>query len=297
MSDNEILISERVHYRQRELEKVLAEIENEIAGRNVSFRALITDEKGEVDPKKVDRMIDEMVNNLGNDIYGYSRVGETITEDEKEFYRCFLYCCMFGPGPRSAEEMIWGYFAIPETFLDIINVAKEGCLKLETEEELAYLRDGCGADGDVINCIGQFYFFRIMDMARSWLVNGIPEDPKNPDDYFTLEEADSLCVDLDLERSYYESYINGSKWENVKWFESVPDKKKLVEMYDDFKELYFKVDHMNIDETVQDMVDAYLLEKGIAPLSLGASYGLIDDTLKKSIIRLRRTIERARELS
>ncbi len=73
MSDNEIPISARAHYRQRELEKVLAEIENEIAGRNVSFRALITDEKGEVDPKKVDRMIDGMVNNLGNDIYGYSR--------------------------------------------------------------------------------------------------------------------------------------------------------------------------------------------------------------------------------
>ncbi|MCR5775726.1 MAG: hypothetical protein K6G42_11640 [Lachnospiraceae bacterium] len=297
-------------YRVEEAKQKLDDIMNDVNGRNTDLCSLICDKNGKPDNRKINMLIDEMVDTLGTRKWGKA------SEDEKEFYRCFLYCCIVGPSHESHLGEIEPDIIPARTLNDIIIVARSEHLKLVTKprlspEDIATVNHNCRTKYNVFKdkvdeltlalqmppCLGAKYGFEFMDPLLEY-------------NFFTMMEVVKDWVDLgrvykypdfnDLDEDEQPYWYEQSKWHecNKRWFASLPKKgKELVDKYEKFIVLYRKVDHMDMGKQVEDMVDEYLFSSGISPLSLGDEYGLIDDSLKRSGKIVHKSIMRARTLS
>ena len=107
-------------YRRKDMKKGLAEIEDEIAGRNESFRDKVT-EDGRLVNRKIDVFISEMLGSYK--AYREYEYKPPLNKSQEELYRTFLYCAIVGYSWRSSLDDYGGYY-IPENYTDIRKMAE-----------------------------------------------------------------------------------------------------------------------------------------------------------------------------
>ena len=144
MSDKSFFYLER---RKKDLNNRLSEIEDEIAGRNESFREKVT-EDGRLVNKKIDAFISEMLGSYkAYREYGFK---EPLNRSQEDLYRTFLYCAIVGYSWRSSLDDFGGYY-IPESYTDIRKMAEllqryPMKKRKDLKEWISYQEDGYDID-------------------------------------------------------------------------------------------------------------------------------------------------------
>ena len=64
-----------------------------------------------------------------------------------------------------------------------------------------------------------------------------------------------------------------------------------------FRKLFFAIDHTNLASDIETMVNIYLYENEISPLSFDFGYGLVDSQIRHAASQIRYEIRRKRALS
>lgn len=117
MRDKSIFFYERW---KNDMKNKLAGIEDEIAGRNESFREKVT-EDGRMVNKKIDAFILDMLGNYK--AYKEYKIKEPLNRSQEELYRTFLYCAIVGHSWKTSLDEFGGYY-IPGSYTDIKKMAE-----------------------------------------------------------------------------------------------------------------------------------------------------------------------------
>lgn len=94
-----------------------------------------------------------------------------------------------------------------------------------------------------------------------------------------------------LEESEYSSKCS------ERWVNQAGNPDTFIKNYVTFRRLYFDIEHPGFAEIVEKMIDIYLYEQEIAPISYGREYGIIDNEIRHTASRLRHEVRRRRALS
>lgn len=144
MRDKSFFFYER---RKNDMKNALAGIEDEIAGRNESFREKVT-EDGRLVNKKIDAFISDMLGNYK--AYREYKIQEPLNRSQEDLYRTFLYCAIVGYSWRSSLDDFGGYY-IPESYTDIKKMAEllqryPMKKRRDLKEWISYQEDGYDID-------------------------------------------------------------------------------------------------------------------------------------------------------
>ncbi len=300
---------ETLQYRKERLEHKAGQMERLLSGREKSLLPLLRDKSGRYSEKKTRALVEKLVQAL--DLYRQgrnAREGEkdrplsafpsALEEDERSFWRGFLYCLL-----RLAEDPPNWNFTCKGTFGDLLEMSGDILQYKEAERfylDTVYrgvydsliwlwLEQACEAftgekrEGRVtpeeIQAVEARYPNEIADAAKlAAIEEALKEDPRfeDPDaeplDAWELEE-------LEEEDARYRA-----------WLDNFPEKENFCREYLSWRRAYFDLRAWEwLEAHMQAMLEVYLCQDG-------SSSFLCDETYFSAYALLDRAVKQLREL-
>lgn len=272
-------------YRLREMYKKLYDMQDEIIGRNCSFSDMILDEDLSLNETKVLSLIKDMLESLER--YLELTGSDKLSKQEEKAYTAYLFLTFTGPGEGTSEYGC-GFEFIPSLrFKNIVSMLDDDFLNVSSEEALDKLLDNYqGEFGDFLGGYADSFVYRIYNFIEAMKKPYKPIDNEYKEGMF----SDDPHTDF-VQWQQYIYYVYPS-WSNFE--KRLPDYKSFLKYYNDYKHLIFEIDRNRFRINICDMVDIYLFEQGISPLSFGDEYGLIDNSMDRKVKHLQNEIKRVR---
>ncbi|MCR4945543.1 MAG: hypothetical protein K5929_01195 [Lachnospiraceae bacterium] len=362
----------RVKYRIYTLEQSMDNIRSAIFGHTISFRGYVTDAKGKLSEKKIQKFIEKML-----DAYPQK---DGLSAEKRRFIELFLYCAIVGPSCSTRyETIVFDYCVdISESFSDLIRAAKDPGLYINDPVKFA-------SDEEYDSLMPEYAYGFLSSLNMAW--HRLYE--KSPDDYYTAEQKEAAAAvyedmtgyDYETGRSLYEyeveesvdkadeagvlnaSSATSSSDEDVstasrirftdtdtdnepsvydeppvfdeqslyedmteeiydfpepdyesleaekqatieyfveKWSEylgNLPPNHRLGKKYKEFRDMFFVTEHSDLAQIIMEMAESFLISEDLSPLCMGNEYGIIANTLEKSVHTISNKVKAAEDLS
>lgn len=273
-----------LNFRKQELSRQLAELENIINGREKEFYSFVRKKFGKVTEQTLEAFADDMLDCLEHYTMVMKQGSAGLSEEDREYYACFLYCTIQGLLKIDDFSMLFPYVAAEsaETFANIVDVARS-LAETDSKKE-AFFLDEAKAGWNIKafrDCL-----FGYMDEDCS-CISG-----KDITETFPEEKVMELKCFL---RGEYEN--NGqpeknSVQKNVAWVKTLVNSEKFVEKYVCFRTLYSQRNVKKLQEDMEAMVDSYLYGQGLSAFSFGDDYGMFTYRLEQMQSVLRKEARR-----
>ena len=280
--------NDRRRYRLRELDRKIEVLRDEIIGRNRAIGEWILGDNGGLDEDKVQKLIDGMIASLK----GYlALTGDGgISEDEERAYRAYLYLALTGPGEDTTEYLCGFEYLPARNFGSLVRMTDDDFLLAGSEEKLNELLGNYqGEFGDFLDGLVSSMIYRAFRFCEAlWEPYPEPDGGGYREGYF----SDDSHTDF-VQWQYYVDKVYPA-WEQ--YAKRLPDAERFEREFSAYKHLIFRIDGERFQRNMADMTDIWLYEQGIAVLSFGDTYGLVDDSLERKIKQLSREMKKVRML-
>lgn len=306
------LTLETLEYRKKQLEWKAGQVERLLSGREKSLLPLLRDEKGNYSEEKTRALAEELIEAL--DLYRRFRrypmakkdkplsdLPPALEENERRFFRSFLYCLL-----RLAEDPP-ADLGCEGTFGDLLDMARDVMFYQEREVFCldTVFRKNFASDT-----------WRWMDCVREKVTGVSARDAATQEDIDLVEkfypkeasgalEEEQFQEELDEEMrrdpALAEEFSEAKEeWEieeekqeeqrRIQWLESFPDKEVFCREYESWKKDYFGLSvRYWLDEWMEEMLEVYLYREG-------RSSFLADDTYFSAYALLDRAVKQLRKL-
>ena len=302
------LTLETLEYRKEQLQRKAGQVERLLSGREKSLLPLLRDEKGNYSEEKCRTLAEELVESL--DLYrrfrsypmakkdkSLSDLPPALEENERRFFRSFLYCLLrLSEDPPAA-------LGCEGTFGDLLDMARD--VMVYQEREVFYL--------DTVfrkNFAGDTWWW--MDCIREKVTGVSARDAASQEDIDSVEklypkeatgalEEEQFQEELDeemrqdpaLAEEFSEPLedwqIEEEKREARKreqWLENFPEKESFCREYESWKKDYFDLSvRYWLDERMEEMLEVYLYREGrssfLADETYFSAYALLDRAVKQ----------------
>lgn len=252
----------RLDKRLKMLRQKLNEVENLIIGGKTSFLPMITDDEGKLSDKKIDSLIDELLDGLEE----YENPGisdanggvytEPMSEDfepeitpqKAKFYRCFLYCafCILANGGITPVKL-------NPTFGELLNAAKS-----TNPDVVNIMHNYILCTGDALDILGNFVS---MALGRDILGQYHVKDP-----ICFGDEADAES-DLDARKK---------AWENA-----LPTPERFLQSFDEYVGTRCRgIDCSMFEADMEHTISVFLYRRGLSAFALGDDYSRIESIIE-----------------
>lgn len=267
-------------YRKRILERELSGIRSAVLGRDRSFLSVIADKDGRIKKERLETFINDMTGGYERYLHDEEN-GTLLTGDQKKLYLSFLYCAATGPSIHSYIAPLSGnlFYRIPESFQDILDAA--GSLKTtqkSLEEMEAYEEDTESLRDDTL-----WNYFYIACKEKDTQVS---RDHTGLDAYIREQVTD------DRERRRLEE-VQDTTDSLYDWQCASKEADRLYEEYNAFRKSFFQVDYDVFLRSIETMIDIYLYEHELGPMSLDSRFGLVAGSLRRASSDIAVAVERA----
>ena len=201
-----------INYRRERAEMEFARIRRELEGYGKSVYTNIEDEKGHIDPAKLDVMITDMLDAL--DRYLEFSEKEPLDDKQREWYRAYLYCVIASPD----IDMLW---LIPEyissrCYEDIFKFADFDPSILDMKEFIWNENHEWNYEADVQSDILFYLMHSYCTLTGKHISMTYDEEQKEI--YEKLGPALSLSVeDRDPDKDLYEETEGSEETEETHW--------------------------------------------------------------------------------
>lgn len=252
----------RLDKRLKMLRQRLDEVENLIIGGKTSFLPMITDENGRLSDKKIDRLIDELLDALEE--YENPRISDgkggiytepmseeydpEITPQKAALYRCFLYCslCILANGGITPVRL-------QPTFGELLNTAKSS-----NSEVVNIMHNYILSTGNALDILGNFVS---LALGRDILGKYHVKDP--------ICFGDEADAEADLA-------ARKSAWENA-----LPAPARFLDAFDKYVgERYRGFDCTMFEADMEHMISVFLYRYGLSAFALGDEYHRIESIIE-----------------
>ncbi len=246
---------ERMNFRRHYLENTLIKVKNAILGRSSPIREMITDNDEAINGNfkysdvEIEFCISVMINFL-EEIQKNRASFSRLTDKQKEFYRCFLYCVM--QGIRTIDQH---HFEVVESWADIIAIASDPDTTAVSTETDLYTQDLMGSDSNRD-------FFKCIKLAFS-IIKGEPIVSTYPLEKRekAFEQLGNALIDpwdfLATDKLFADKELYNKC---IQWKNSLPDPEKYAQCCVRYRELYFQVNLGRLAADIETMIDIFLCE-------------------------------------
>lgn len=279
-----------IEFRKNKLRELTSQIEHTISGKNHRFAPYINSENGKYSEEKAWQFIERLMVCLERYLqYEYDSKADVLNREERDFYRCFLYCAIRG---NEIMDLRSGDIIRCRTIGDILGLASDpGTISIGRHTDLLFEERFYGVGGffgrmdtiyeqltgkGIIDMVTEEEWDhvrqtepRFSEMEELQKLSELTIEDQLKEDGMTDEEINAWLEerdwyqqdDLDIEIARYLEKQKGIAGALVKEFEN---KDVFCDKYVLYRKLYFQVDYSKLPKYIEWMLDLFLLEEELS---------------------------------
>lgn len=308
-----------IEFRRNKLRELTSQIERTISGKNHRFAPYISRENGKYSEEKTWQFIDRLMNCLERYLqYKYDGKRDVLTDEERDFYRSFLYCAI-----RGDEMMDLSSFDMIHcrTIGDILSLAADpDTIRIGWDVELLFEeRFHESALGGFFGRMNEIY----AQLKGEHIISTVTEEEwervrRAYPQFSEMEEQQknaSITIEDQLKEEgmtdeEIEAWLDERDWyglEELDWLQedefarymeeqeeiaaalagNFENKDVFCEQYLLYRKLYFQVDYRKLPEYIEWMLNLFLHEEDLSCYE--------EDRFLTAYIMLKKTAGRIRQ--
>lgn len=296
------LTLETLQYRKEQLQRKAGQVERLLSGQDKSLLPLLRDEAGNYSEEKTWALVEELVDSLElhqrfrNTVLAkkdtpLADLPPALEEDERRFFRSFLYCLL-----RLAEDAPPEYFNTNGTFGDLLEMTQD---IMGYQEKVVFTLDTVFRKGFA------YQTWMWMDLIRESHTGVKAADLASQED---IDAVDALypkeAVELEMiqeepekDPEFLEKYSEPLEdWEieeaeeerqaMEQWLKSFPEKDRFCREYESWRSDYFSMSFRgSLDDWIGAMLDVYFYREGsssfLTDKTYFSAYALLNRAVKQ----------------
>lgn len=304
ISDNTI---SQLDFRKRKAAEKIKELESLLTGRQVSILPYVQDETGVYSEKKIQGFIKKLLESLMRyKQYETKNPNYKLSDNEKEFYRAYLYCTIRG----MSDSAYGAYVSIAPclTYEDITNMAKKPeTVRIHTPEELHYEELYEPVTGGFFGYMDETYELltgeniaaTITEEEKSRVFEIYPDAKEiesqqkeleaglSEEDYAEIMQDDYGFGEMEAEIDLFLKEIDD---ERQKWVQNFGDITSFCEHYKIYRKTYFEVERYHFAADIENMIDLFLMEQEISCFGNEDTFLKAYTMMGRSYIRMKKLL-------